>query len=89
MAEFTPNVLTNIGLDSHLNLSQTYMGRAAKLKRQRKQDRLSSPPLPTTPTQVVSPSERDIEREVSDFSDWLGDFRERLYLTTYRLNISG
>ena len=41
------------------------------LKQQRKRERLSSPPLPPTPTQVVSPSERDIEREVSAFSDWL------------------
>ena len=47
------------------------MGRAAKLKQQRKLERLSSPPFPTTPTEVVSPSERDSEREVSDFIDWL------------------
>ena len=41
------------------------------LKQQRKLERLSSPPFPTTPTEVVSPSERDSEREVSDFIDWL------------------
>ena len=47
------------------------MGRAAKLKQRRKLQRLSSPALPTTPTEVVSPSDLEIAQSASDLIDWL------------------
>lgn len=47
------------------------MGRAAKLKQQRKLERLSSPPLPTTPTEVVSPSDPVFAPSSSEPIPWL------------------
>ena len=44
------------------------MGRAAKLKRQRQLERLSSPPLPTTPTEVSEPSDLEFAQSSSDLT---------------------
>ena len=41
------------------------------LKQQRKRERLSSPPLPTTPTEVVSPSDLEFAQSSSEPIPWL------------------
>lgn len=47
------------------------MGRAAKLKRQRKRQRLSSPPLLSTTRELVRGADPEIAQSASDLIDWL------------------